>query len=216
VDGTDLEDKHDTNKEMERNDDTNDMEKNDVPAVPGVDLGLVVLQLRGSEEDRQGLLSDLDNMEIAWEDFILEEPGTTRALVQANLTTRALVQPPTTRPGSRKQSVTSRTSKASGDSNIIFSKVASGGEKSMTAVEDQVEPCQASSELSSKPCETDSGTVNPNFSENTCDQIDCKPPIPAEDQIQPAVVNLVNSKDDKILLPEVVKTLIPETEKTEN
>ena len=89
VDGTDLENKHhDTNKEMERNDYANDMEKNDVSAVPGVDLGLVVLQLRGSEEDRQGLLSDLDNMEIAWEDFILEEPGTTRALVQANLTTR--------------------------------------------------------------------------------------------------------------------------------
>ena len=88
VDGDDMEksdDKHDT-KEMERND-TNDLEKNDVPAGPGVDLGLV-LQLRGSEEDRQGLLSDLDNMEIAWEDFILEEPGTTRALVQANLTTR--------------------------------------------------------------------------------------------------------------------------------
>ena len=88
VDGADMEksdDKHDTTKDMERND-ANDMEKNDV-AVPGVDLGLV-LQLRGSEEDRQGLLSDLDNMEIAWEDFILEEPGTTRALVQANLTTR--------------------------------------------------------------------------------------------------------------------------------
>ena len=77
-------DKHEyETKDLERND-TNDMEKNDVP---GVDLGLV-LQLRGSEEDRQGLLTDLDNMEIAWEDFILEEPGTTRALVQANLTTR--------------------------------------------------------------------------------------------------------------------------------
>ena len=77
-------DKHEYEpKDLERND-TNDMEKNDVP---GVDLGLV-LQLRGSEEDRQGLLTDLDNMEIAWEDFILEEPGTTRALVQANLTTR--------------------------------------------------------------------------------------------------------------------------------
>ena len=88
VDGADMEksdDKHDT-KDIERND-PNNMEKDDVEAVPGVDLGLV-LQLRGSEEDRQGLLSDLDNMEIAWEDFILEEPGTTRALVQANLTTR--------------------------------------------------------------------------------------------------------------------------------
>ena len=87
VDGTDMEksdDKHEyETKDLEGND-TNDMEKNDVP---GVDLGLV-LQLRGSEEDRQGLLTDLDNMEIAWEDFILEEPGTTRALVQANLTTR--------------------------------------------------------------------------------------------------------------------------------
>jgi len=147
-------------------------------------------------------------MEIAWEDFILEEPGTTRALVQANLTTRALVQPPTSRPGSRKQSVTSRTSKASGDSNIIFSKVEAGGERSRTGVEDQIEPCQGS-----KPCETDSGTVNPNFSENTCDKTDFKPP---EDQLQPTVENLVNSKDDKILLPEVVKTLIPEDEKTEN
>jgi len=149
-------------------------------------------------------------MEIAWEDFILEEPGTTQALVQANLTTRALVQPPTSRPGSRKQSVTSRTSKASGDSNIIFSKAATGaGERSKTSVEDPIEP----SKLSSKPCETDSGTVNPNFSENSCEQTDFKPP---EDQLQQTVVNLVNSKDDKILLPEVVKTLIPEDENTEN
>jgi len=199
---------------MERND-VNDMEKNDV-AVPGVDLGLV-LQLRGSEEDRQGLLSDLDNMEIAWEDFILEEPGTTRALVQANLTTRSLVQPPTCRPGSRKQSVTSRTSKASGDSNIIFTKVS--GEKGRT-VEDQIEPgmgADKGSEPSSKPCETDSGTVNPNFNEEMCDRpTDCELPTQAEDQLQPTVVSLVNSKDDQILLPEVVQTLIPEdSEKTE-
>jgi len=197
---------------MERND-GKDMEKNDV-AVPGVDLGLV-LQLRGSEEDRQGLLSDLDNMEIAWEDFILEEPGTTRALVQANLTTRSLVQPPTSRPGSRKQSVTSRTSRASGDSNIIFSKVS--GEKGRTE-EDQIEPCllgaNKGSELKYKPCETDSGTVNPNFSEKTCDQTDCKLPAQAEDQLQSTAVNLVNSKDDQILLPEVVKTLIPEDPET--
>lgn len=48
------------------------------------------------------------NMEIAWEDFILEEPPTTRAFVQ---------------PG-RKQSTESRASRASGDSNIIFSKAA--------------------------------------------------------------------------------------------
>jgi len=150
-------------------------------------------------------------MEIAWEDFILEEPGTTRALVQANLTTRALVQPQTSRPGSRKQSVTSRTSKASGDSNIIFSKVAAGGEKGRT-VEDEIEPCQERS----KSCEVDSGTVNPNFSEKTCDQTDrTQIPAPAEDHLQPTVVSLVNSKDDQILLPEVVKTLIPEEEKTE-
>ena len=87
----------------------------------------------------------------------------------------------------------------------------------MTAVEDQVEPCQASSELSSKPCETDSGTVNPNFSGEMCDRpTDCELPTPAEDQLQPTVVSLVNSKDDQILLPEVVQTLIPEdSEKTE-
>ena len=84
VDGADMEK---TNDEPV----TPDMEKHDADKLEksesAVNLGLV-LQLRGSEEDRQGLLSDLDNMEIAWEDFILEEPGSTRALVQANLTTR--------------------------------------------------------------------------------------------------------------------------------
>ena len=62
----------------------------------------------------------------------------------------------------------------------------------------------------------DSGAVNPNFSEKTCDQTDrTQIPAPAEDHLQPTVVSLVNSKDDQILLPEVVKTLIPEEEKTE-
>ena len=84
VDGADMEKTNDkpVTHDMEEHD-ADKMEKSE----PAVDLGLV-LQLRGSEEDRQGLLSDLDNMEIAWEDFILEEPGSTRALVQANLTTR--------------------------------------------------------------------------------------------------------------------------------
>ena len=84
VDGADMEKTNDkpVTHDMEQHD-ADKMEKSE----PAVDLGLV-LQLRGSEEDRQGLLSDLDNMEIAWEDFILEEPGSTRALVQANLTTR--------------------------------------------------------------------------------------------------------------------------------
>ena len=42
-----------------------------------------LLQLRGAgAEDRQGLLADMDNMEIAWEDFILEEPSTTKTFVQ--------------------------------------------------------------------------------------------------------------------------------------
>jgi len=151
-------------------------------------------------------------MEIAWEDFILEEPGTTRALVQANLTTRSLVQPPASRPGSRKQSVTSRTSKASGDSNIIFSKV-SGGEKSRT-VEDQIEPCLLGADKGSEPCETDSGTVNPNYEEFRDQKKDFKQ---ADDKFQPKVVNLVNSKDDQILVPEVVQTVIPEDfEKTED
>lgn len=152
-------------------------------------------------------------MEIAWEDFILEEPGTTRALVQANLTTRSLVQPPASRPSSRKQSVTSRTSKASGDSNIIFSKV-SGGEKSRT-VDDQIEPCLLGSDRGSEPCETDSGTVNPNYNGESCDQQ--KDFKQANAQLQPKVVNLVNSKDDQILVPEVVQTVIPEDlEKTED
>jgi len=151
-------------------------------------------------------------MEIAWEDFILEEPGTTRALVQANLTTRSLVQPPASRLGSRKQSVTSRTSKASGDSNIIFSKV-SGEEKSRT-VEDQIEPCLLGADKGSEPCETDSGTVNPNYEEFRDQKKDFKQ---ADDKFQPKVVNLVNSKDDQILVPEVVQTVIPEDfEKTED
>jgi len=154
-------------------------------------------------------------MEIAWEDFILEEPATTRALVQANLTTRSLVQPPSSRPGSRKQSVTSRTSKASGDSNIIFSKVPVG-EKGRT-VEDQIEPCLLGSNESSKPSETDSGSVNPNYDKESCVELkDCELSAQADLQLQPTVVSLVNSKDDKILLPEVVQTVIPEDlEKTE-
>ena len=49
--------------------------------MPKVEDCLVVL------EDG-GLGEELFGEDIAWEDFILEEPGTTRALVQANLTTR--------------------------------------------------------------------------------------------------------------------------------
>lgn len=63
----------------------------------------------------------MENMEIAWEDFILEEPTTAKAFVQ----------PKTARSGagSRKQSVESRTSRASGDSNILFSKDAAEAEE---------------------------------------------------------------------------------------
>ena len=87
-------------------------------------------------------------------------------------------------------------------------------------MEDQIEPGLGADKVSeprSKPCETDSGTVNPNFNEEMCDRpTDCKLPTQAEDQLQPTVVSLVNSKDDQILLPEVVQTLIPEdSEKTE-
>jgi len=59
----------------------------------------------------------MENMEIAWEDFILEEPRTSKAFVQPRTSIS------NSRPGSRKHSVDSKTSKASGDSNIIFSKV---------------------------------------------------------------------------------------------
>ena len=93
------------------------------------------------------------------------------------------------------------------------------GEKGRT-VEDEIEPglgADKGSEPSSKPCETDSGTVNPNFNEEMCDRpTDCALPTQVEDQLQSPVVSLVNSKDDQILLPEVVETLIPEdSEKTE-
>ena len=58
-----------------------------VSAVPVLGLleldSISLLQLRGAgAEDRQGLLTDMENMEIAWEDFILEEPNTTKAFVQ--------------------------------------------------------------------------------------------------------------------------------------
>lgn len=59
----------------------------------------------------------MENMEIAWEDFILEEPRTSKAFVQPRTSIS------NSRPGSRKHSVDSKTSKASGDSNVIFSKV---------------------------------------------------------------------------------------------
>ena len=127
---------------------------------------------------------------------------------------RALVQPPTSRPGSRKQSVTSRTSKASGDSNVIFSKVAAEEEEG-NSVEDQIKPCPELNK-SFDPSETDSGIINPNFRENnSSDQANAKPPNLAEDQLQPSGVDLVHTEDDEILLPEVVETLIPEDEKTE-
>ena len=87
----------------------------------------------------------------------------------------------------------------------------SGGEKSRT-VEDQIEPCLLGADKGSEPCETDSGTVNPNYNEESCDQ-----QKQANAQLQPKVVNLVNSKDDQILVPEVVQTVIPEDfEKTED
>lgn len=54
-------------------------------------------------------------MEIAWEDFILEEPTTSKSFVQPR--TRSF-----SKPLSRKHSVDSRISKSSGDSNIIYSK----------------------------------------------------------------------------------------------
>jgi len=52
----------------------------------------------------------MENMEIAWEDFILEEPRTSKSFVQPRNASRS---------GSRKQSIDSKTS---GDSNVIFSK----------------------------------------------------------------------------------------------
>ena len=105
--------------------------------------------------------------------------------------------------------MTSRTSKASGDSNVIFSKVAAEEE------EDQIKPCPEPNK-SFDPSETDSGIINPNFRENnSSDQANGKPPNLAEDQLQPSGVDLGHTKDDEILLPEVVKTLIPEDEKTE-
>jgi hypothetical protein len=59
----------------------------------------------------------MENMEIAWEDFILEEPRTSKSFVQPRTSSRS---------GSRKQSVDSKTSKASGDSNVIYSKATVG------------------------------------------------------------------------------------------
>jgi len=63
-------------------------------------------------------------MEIHWEDFILEEPKTQKSFVQPK--SSLIGGSITSRPSSRKQSTDSKASKASGDSNVIFSKA--GGE----------------------------------------------------------------------------------------
>jgi len=147
-------------------------------------------------------------MEIAWEDFILEEPGSTRALVQANLTTRALVQPQTIRPRSRKHSVTSKSSRASGDSNVIFSKGFSADKNDST--QDEAEQGKNITD----PSENDSGTlgnIDPNLRENMISVTDNLPS--SEEILQPSVRNSVNIADDEILVPE---TIIPENKDTEN
>jgi len=143
-------------------------------------------------------------MEIAWEDFILEEPGSTRALVQANLTTRALVQPQTIRPRSRKHSVTSKSSRASGDSNVIFSK------DKNDSTQDEAE--QGKNIID--PSENDSGTlgnIDPTLRENMISVTDNLPP--SEEILQPSVLGSVNIVDDEILVPE---TITPENKDTEN
>jgi len=147
-------------------------------------------------------------MEIAWEDFILEEPGSTRALVQANLTTRALVQPQTIRPRSRKHSVTSKSSRASGDSNVIFSKGFSADKNDSTR--DEAEAGKNTSD----PSENDSGAlgnIDPNLKENMI-SVTCEVPS-SEEILQPSVLGSVNIVDEEILVPE---TITPENKNTED
>ena len=104
--------------------------------------------------------------------------------------------------------MTSKSSRASGDSNIIFSKGFSADKNDST--QDDAEPGKNTSD----PSENDSGTlgnIDPNLKENMISGTDNLPP--SEEVLQPSVLDSVNIKDDEILVPE---TITPENKNTEN
>ena len=104
--------------------------------------------------------------------------------------------------------MTSKSSRASGDSNVIFSKGFSA---------DKNDPTQEEAETgknTSDPSENDSGAlenIDPNLRENMISVTDNLPP--SEEILQPSVLGSVNIVDDEILVPE---TITPENNNTEN
>ena len=104
--------------------------------------------------------------------------------------------------------MTSKSSRASGDSNIIFSKGFSADKNDST--QDEAEQGKNITD----PSENDSGTlgnIDPNLRENMISVTDNLPP--SEEILQPSVRGPVNIVDDEILVPE---TITPENKDTEN
>ena len=104
--------------------------------------------------------------------------------------------------------MTSKSSRASGDSNVIFSKGFSADKNDST--QDEAEQGKNITD----PSENDSGTlgnIDPNLRENMISVTDNLPP--SEEILQPSVLGSVNIVDDEILVPE---TITPENKNTEN
>ena len=101
--------------------------------------------------------------------------------------------------------MTSKSSRASGDSNVIFSKGFSA---------DKIDSTQEPGKNTTDPSENDSGTlgkIDPNLKENMISVTDNLPP--SVEVLQPSVLGSVNIVDDEILVPE---TITPENKNTEN
>ena len=104
--------------------------------------------------------------------------------------------------------MTSKSSRASGDSNVIFSRGFSADKNEST--QDEAELGQNTSNQS----ENDSGAlgnIDPNLKENMI-SVTCEVPS-SEEILQPSVLGSVNMVDDEILVPE---TIAPENKNTEN
>ena len=104
--------------------------------------------------------------------------------------------------------MTSKSSRASGDSNVIFSKGFSSDKNDSN--QDEAEPGKNTTD----PSENNSGTlgnIDPNLRENMISVTDNLPP--SEEILQPSVLGSVNIVDDEILVPE---TITPENKNTEN
>ena len=104
--------------------------------------------------------------------------------------------------------MTSKSSRASGDSNVIFSKGFSADKNDSTR--DEAEAGKNTSDPSENDCGA-LGNIDPNLGENMISVTDNLPP--SEEVVQPSVLGSVNIVDDEILVPE---TITPENKNTEN